>query len=162
MNMDLIQHFINACDSVLAQALRGPIRVGSLSMEQDAYRSKGIAAMVALSGEVEGRVIFDVDPSAAAHLTSVLYGIEKPESEEQIGETIAELANQVIGNAVATLNDAGFRFKVHPPDTQHRDGTSITEDTEALVMRFETSCGSVFMNIAVKDGQACHTKGATA
>jgi CheY-specific phosphatase CheX len=162
MNMDLIQHFINACDSVLAQALHRPIQIGNLSMEQDAYRSKGIAAMIALSGEIEGRVIFDVDPTAAAHLTSVLYGIEKPESEEQIRETIAELANQVIGNAVATLNDAGFRFKVHPPDTQHSDGNAISVDTEALVIRFETSNGSVFMNIAVRYGQACHTKGASA
>ena len=34
---------------------------------------------------------------------------------QTLRETVAELANLVIGNAVTTLNDAGFRFKVHPP-----------------------------------------------
>jgi len=61
------------------------------------------------------------------------------------------LANQVIGNAIATLNDQGFHFRVHPPvlhTSEH--GAKSTEDTEALVLCFGTSSGNVCMNIALR------------
>jgi CheY-specific phosphatase CheX len=64
---------------------------------------------------------------------------------------VCELANQVIGNAVATLNDQGFHFRVHPPSMHTSEhGSRSTEDTEALVLCFGTSSGSVFMNIALR------------
>ena len=40
-------------------------------------------------------------------------GAELPESDELVRETVCELANQIIGNAVTTLNDQGFHFRVH-------------------------------------------------
>jgi CheY-specific phosphatase CheX len=57
----------------------------------------------------------------------------------------------VIGNAVTSLNDQGFRFKISPPAAHTAEhGLSGSEDTEALVMCFETAKGSVFMNIAMR------------
>jgi len=55
MKMELIQPFINAADAVLSQGLQGATKVGSLSMEEHAYRRKGVAGMVALTGDIEGR-----------------------------------------------------------------------------------------------------------
>jgi CheY-specific phosphatase CheX len=68
-----------------------------------------------------------------------------------IRETVAELANLVIGNAVTTLNDQGFRFKVHPPIAHAAEhGFHGSEDTEALVMDFASTSGSVVMNVAMR------------
>jgi CheY-specific phosphatase CheX len=68
-----------------------------------------------------------------------------------VQETIFELANLVIGNAVTTLNDQGFRFKIAPPVAHTAEhGLSGSEDTEALVMAFETPSGAVYMNIAMR------------
>ena len=36
--------------------------------------------------------------------------------EPIVPETVCELANMVIGNAVTQLNDRGFQFKVLPPE----------------------------------------------
>ncbi|HEY8670934.1 MAG TPA: chemotaxis protein CheC, partial [Terriglobales bacterium] len=80
-----------------------------------------------------------------------------------VREAVCELANQVIGNAVATLNDLGFHFRVHPPELHTSDrGPRSTEDTEALVLCFDTASGSVFMNIALRYGQSTQVKGARA
>jgi chemotaxis protein CheX len=150
--MDLIQPFINSADAVLAQALQSPISIETLSMEEEAYRRKGIAAEVALTGEIEGRIIFDADLAAAVQLASRLAGVEVSETnEELVREAVCELANQIIGNAVTTLNDQGFHFHVRPP-TQHtsEQGSRSSEDTEALVMGFNTSSGNVFMNVALR------------
>jgi chemotaxis protein CheX len=151
MKMELIQPFINAADAVLSQGLKSPMAIENLTMEEEAYRRKGVAAMVELSGEIEGRIIFDLAPKTAARVASHFAGGELPESDELVREAVCELANQVIGNAIATLNDQGFRFRVHPPvlhTSEH--GAKSTEDTEALVLCFGTSSGNVYMNIALR------------
>jgi len=152
MRMDLIQPFINAADAVLAQGLESPISIENLSMEQEAYRRKGVAAEVCLTGEIEGRIIFDVDLGAAVELASRLAEVEISETdEEMVREAVCELANQIIGNAITTLNDQGFHFHVRPP-TLHtsEQGSESSEDTEALVMVFNTASGNVFMNVALR------------
>ncbi|HJT70702.1 MAG TPA: hypothetical protein VJ731_10910, partial [Terriglobales bacterium] len=71
MKMGLIQPFINAADAVLSQGLKAPIEIGNLSMEEDAYRRKGVAAMVELTGDIEGRIILDLSPQTAAKIASL-------------------------------------------------------------------------------------------
>lgn len=149
MRMELIQPFVNAADAVLAQTLNGPTTVGDITMEEDAYRRRGVAALVRVAGDIEGRVIFDLEPETAMKVTNTFAGSDA--SEELMPEAICELANQVIGNAVTTLNDQGFHFKVMPPEVHTADRVDgNSEDTEALVMTFETTSGTVFMNIAMR------------
>src|SRR5579872_4783791 len=153
MRMDLIQPFINAADAVLAQGLHSPTSVANLSMEEEAYRRKGVAALIWVTGDIEGRIVIDLDPNTAVRVASKFAGAELPESDELVRETVCELANQITGNAVTSLNDQGFHFRVHPPVLHTSElGPTITEDTEALVICFETGMGSVFMNIALRYG----------
>jgi chemotaxis protein CheX len=151
MKMELIQPFINAADAVLSQGLSGTTKVENLSMEENGYRRKGVAGMVALSGDIEGRIVLDLEPQTAVRVASHYAGAELPESDGLIKETIFELANQVVGNAVCALNDQGFHFRVHPPllvTSPETDKTS--EDVEALMICFETAMGSVYMNVALR------------
>ncbi|MGA7568018.1 MAG: chemotaxis protein CheX, partial [Terriglobales bacterium] len=136
----------------MAQALQSPISIENLSMEEEAYRRKGIAAEVTLAGEIEGRIIFDVDLGTAVQLASRLAGVEVSEADEDlVREAVCELANQIIGNAVTTLNDQGFHFHVRPPAfLTAEQGSKSSEDTEALVMGFNTASGNVFMNVALR------------
>jgi chemotaxis protein CheX len=151
MRMELIQPFLNSADAVLAQGLQGPTSVENLSMEEEAYRRRGVAAEICLTGDIEGRIIFDLAPEVAVKVASCMAGEELPQSNDLVRETVCELANQIIGNAVTTLNDQGFHFRVHPPHMltcEH--GTKSSEDTEALVMCFNTASGTVFMNVALR------------
>jgi chemotaxis protein CheX len=153
MKMEVIQPFINAADAVLAQGLQSPMSIGNLSMEQEAYRRRGVAAQVSLTGDIEGRIVFDLDHDTAVKVASHFAGGSVTASEDLVRETVCELANQVTGNAVTTLNDQGFHFRVHPPvllTSEH--GPTSTEDTEAVVISFETARGSMFMNIALRYG----------
>ena len=151
MKMELIQPFINAADAVLAQGLESPTSIGSLTMEEEAYRRKGVAALVWVTGDIEGRIIFDLDPATAGRIAARFSGTEVPESDELVREAVCEMANQTIGNAITALNDQGFHFRVHPPVLHTADhGPRGSEDTEALVICFETIAGNVFMNIALR------------
>ena len=151
MKMELIQPFINAADAVLSQGLSTATKVDHLSMEEEGYRRKGVAGMVALTGDIEGRIILDLEPQTAVRVASHYAGAALPESDALIKETIFELANQVVGNAVSALNDQGFHFRVHPPMlVTAEEGDKTSEDVEALMICFETSMGNVYMNVALR------------
>ena len=120
-------------------------------MEEEAYRRKGVAGMITLTGDIEGRIILDLEPHTAVKVASHYAGAEVPETDSMVKETIFELANQVVGNAISALNDQGFHFRVHPPLLlTAQEGDKTSEDTEALEIRFETTMGEVFMNVALR------------
>jgi chemotaxis protein CheX len=150
MKMQLIQPFISAADAVLAQSLNGPTSVADLTMEEEGFRRKGIAAIVVIRGDIEGRVILDMEPATAMRVASTLAGGEVEESEQVVRETVCELANMVIGNAVTNLNDSGHQFKVYPPEVHTSDNpVRGSAETEALAIYFETPAGRIFLNISM-------------
>jgi chemotaxis protein CheX len=149
--MELIQPFINAADAVLAETLQCSTRIDDVSMDEQAYRRKGTASLVTIKGDIEGRILFDMDASTAARVASYLAGSPMPESEEVARETVCELANMVVGSAITSLNDQGFEFKIFPPEVHRAEvGEQSSEDQEALVMCFDTASGKVFLNIAMR------------
>jgi len=151
MKMELIQPFINAADAVLSDTLQCNTKIADVNMDEQVYRRKGTAVLITIQGDIEGRVILDLDNSTASAIASALTGAPVAEGASAVQETLFELANLVIGNAVTTLNDQGFRFKIAPP-VLHTDEKGVTgsEDTEALVMCFDTPSGPVYMNIAMR------------
>ena len=151
MRMELIQPFINAADAVFAESLQAPTKIMDLSMDEEAYRRKGVAALITIKGDIEGRVILDLSPDVAMKVASQLAGMEVEASDQVVRETVCELANMVIGNSVTLLNDQGFHFKVFPPEVHMNEtGLAGTADTEALVICIETPCGEIFLNIAMR------------
>ena len=117
MKMELLQPFINSADAVLAQTLRCATTVGDVTMEEEGYRRQGLAAIVLIRGEIEGRIILDVEPRTAVEGRELsVRRAAVGESAELVRETVCELANMLIGNAVTSLNDQGFHFKVAPPE----------------------------------------------
>jgi chemotaxis protein CheX len=151
MRMELIQPFINAADAVFAESLQAPTRIMDLSMDEDTYRRKGVAALIAIKGDIEGRVILDLSPEVALKVASQLAGMEVEASEQVVRETVCEMANMVIGNSVTLLNDQGFHFKVFPPEIHMNDnGLGGSADTEALLICIETPCGKIYLNIAMR------------
>ena len=153
MRMDLIQPFVSAADSVLGQLLEGPTVVGNPSMEEDAYRRKGVAAVISFQGDIEGRIIFDLELETAFRIAGRLSGETAAvhPTEALASETLCELANMIVGNAVTLLNDRGFHFRVHPPEVHTEpEGLKGSYDTEAVVMSFETPAGYVYLNVAMR------------
>jgi chemotaxis protein CheX len=149
--MELIQPFIDSADAVLAELLQASTKTGEIFMEEGAYRRKGIAALISIRGDIEGRVIVDLTPEVAFKIASHLNGGAVSAVDEIARETVCELANMIIGNSITLLNDQGFRFKVFPPEVHVSDeGLSSSADTEALVICMETSCGEICLNVAMR------------
>ena len=152
MRMDLIQPFIGSLDTVLAEMMKAPPKIVDLTMEEEGYRRKGLAAEVMFKGQIEGRIVLDMDPPAAAASCQNFFPAAKWIPREPIvPEAVCELANMVIGNAVTQLNDRGFEFKVLPPTVLTEEQCAKAgQDSEATILCFETPSGNVHLNIAMQ------------
>ena len=151
MKMDLIQPFVNAVDSVIAEIMGCQAQITDVTMAAAAHRPNSVAALVSFNGGIEGRAILDMDQPAAQRAVNYLLGDEVTSPDDSSREAVCEVTNMIIGNAVTQLNDRGFEFKVYPPEI-HASGEGIqnSTDTEALVLCFETPHGSVLLNIALQ------------
>jgi chemotaxis protein CheX len=151
MRMDLIQPFIGSLDAVLAEMMKAPTKIVDLTMEEEGYRRKGMAASVTFRGQIEGRIILDMEPRAAARVAGFLTDTEVDPSEPIVPETVCELANMVIGNAATQLNNRGFQFRVMPPEVLTEEQCAKAgHDSEATILCFETPSGNVHLNIAMR------------
>lgn len=151
MRMDLIQPFIGSLDTVVAEVMKTPAKIVELKMEREGYRRQGLAAVVTFHGQIEGRIVLDMEPQAAAEVAGYLTGATVDPTEALVPETVCELANMVIGNAVTQLNDRGFQFKVYPPAVLTEEQcANAGKDSEATILCFETPSGKVHLNIAMK------------
>ena len=122
-------------------------------MEEEAYRRRGIAAEVSLSGEIEGRIIFDVDQKDGRCTSPAAWpASELPETDEiWCGRRCVNSPTRLSETPLRSLNDQGFHFRVHPPTVHTSEqGSKSSEDTEALVICFGTESGKVFMNVALR------------
>ena len=81
MKMDLIQPFIGSLDTVLAEMMKAPVTIADVTMEEEGYRRKGLAAVVGFKGQIEGRIILDMEPSAAAKIAQYMEGGEVDPAE---------------------------------------------------------------------------------
>ena len=155
MNMEIIQPFINSLDAVISEMMRCSARIADVTMEQGNYQRTGVAALVVLSGDIEGRIILDMDAAAASQVASDLSDIAGAPTDEGTREIVCELTNMVIGNSVTQLNDRGFKFRVHPPEIFMIDvGPRGTLNSETVLLRFELPKGAVYLNIAVHANSA--------
>ena len=86
MNMELIQPFINSLDAVISETMRCSARIADVTMEEGSYQRTGVAALVILSGDIEGRIILDMDAAAASQAASDLSEIAGAPTEETTRE----------------------------------------------------------------------------
>lgn len=152
MRVEYINPFSEAAYNILSQVLEGDLKRGDLYLKANCMPVMGVAAIVGLAGDVEGRVIFDMTLDTALKIASAMNMEELPEFDELARATITELANLITAQAVTKLHDLGFRFDLTPPALFTGSNMEISSsDIEALIVPIETELGKVEINVAIRD-----------
>jgi len=103
-----------------AESLQGPTKIGDLLMEESAYHRKGVAALIVIKGDIEGRIILDLETDVALKVAAILTGAEVVDNETNRSRN--GLRNWPTWSSeipLRLLNDQGYRFKVFPPGNSH-------------------------------------------
>lgn len=152
MRVEYINPFSEAAYNILSQVLSEDIKRGDLYLKSTCMPVMGVAAIVGLAGDVEGRVIFDMTLETALKIASAMNSEELTEFDELARATITELANLITAQAVTKLHDLGFKFDLTPPALFTGDNMKISNnDIEALIVPMTAPQGKVEINVAIRD-----------
>ena len=158
MRVEYINPFVETSYRVLKEVLEGAdVKRGDLYLKSTALPVMGVAALVGLAGDVEGRVLFDMSFETALNIASKMNGETMTEFDDMAKATISELANIITGQAVTKLHELGFKFDLTPPALFAGENMEIaalggtTESVEALIVPLVTDCGKIEVNVAIRE-----------
>ncbi len=152
MRVEYINPFVESAFNVLKEVLQGDIKRGELYLKSTSIPVMGVAAIVGLAGDVEGRVLFDMDKPTALKVASVMNGEELKVMDELVKATITELANMITAQAVTKLHELGFKFDLTPPAIFTGENMEVSDqDVEALIVPMETAQGKLEINVAIRE-----------
>ena len=151
MRAEIINPFLQAASEVLESELGSPPQRGAIGLQRSAYTSNEVTAVVAVTGEVAGMVLFAMTESTARAMVSKMMGQDFPELDALAQSGIAEIGNVITGRASCLLSEAGFTSDLAPPMLIVGRGSMIsTLDVQRLVIPMQTDFGLVEIQVALK------------
>src|SRR5574344_519704 len=158
MRVEYINPFVETSYRVLKEVLGGAdVKRGDLYLKSTAMPVMGVAALVGLAGDVEGRVLFDMTYDTALKIASKMNNEDLPEFDDLAKATISELANLITAQAVTKLHELGFKFDLTPPALFAGKQMEIaalgntSENVEALIVPLITEYGKIEINVAIRE-----------
>ena len=152
MRVEYINPFVEAANNILSEVLAGEVNRGDLYLKSTSMPVMGVATLVGLAGDVEGRVLFDMSMDTALKIASKMNGEELTEFDELVKATITELANLITGQAVTKLHDLGFKFDLTPPSLFTGEKMEVSDhEVEALIVPRLTEQGKIEVNVAIRE-----------
>ena len=150
MRYEFVKPFVSSAQEVLQQVLTNPVEPGEVSLSPMPLPSPGVTAIVGVTGEGEGRVLFEMTHRTAIAIASEM----NDEPEDELGslarDTLSELASMMTGRAVSVLNDQGHSLRVSPPTLIAGENVTISNaELETMVVALETPHGEVVVNVAM-------------
>jgi chemotaxis protein CheX len=160
MRVESINPFVESAINVLKEVMTEvDVKRGDLYLKPSSMAIMGVAALVGLAGDVEGRVLFDMDKETALFVVSGMNGEEFKVMDEMAKATIQELANMITAQAVTKLHDLGFKFDLTPPALFTGDNMEVSsnmgKDVEALIVPMHMSSANkkckIEINVVIRE-----------
>ena len=155
MRVEYINPFVESAFSVLKEVMDSEVKRGEIYLKSTSMSIKGVAALVGLAGDVEGRVLFDMSKETALHVAGVMNQDTFTVFDELAKATIQELANMITAQAVTKLHDLGFKFDLTPPALFTGDNMEVSTnlgEVEALIVPMELGPnGKIEVNVAIRE-----------
>ena len=157
MRVEYINPFVEASFNVLKEVLGTELKRGDLYLKSSTMQIMGVAALVGLAGDVEGRVLFDMTKETALAVASGMNQEEMKVMDEMVKATITELANMITAQAVTKLHELGFKFDLTPPALFTGENMEVSNnlDVEALIVPMTIGPngqnGKIEINVVIRE-----------
>lgn len=127
MNIEYINPFIEASQTVLKQIASLDAKLGKVFLKTAPYKSEDIIIMVGLTGKIRGQANFSMKKGFAMKIaSSMMMGMPVSEFDELSKSAISELANMIMGNAATILYNKGINVDITPPALLMGENMQIT------------------------------------
>jgi len=155
MRVEYINPFVESTFSILNEVVGSDVNRGEIYLKPTTMSIKGVAALVGLAGDVEGRVLFDMTKETALYVSGAMNQETFTVLDDLAKATIQELANMITAQAVTKLHELGFKFDLTPPALFTGDNMEVATnlgEVEALIvpMMFGSD-KKIEVNVAIRE-----------
>jgi len=127
MNVEYINPFIEASQTVLKQMINIDVKLGNVYIKNAPYKSDTIVIIIGLTGKIRGQVVFSMGKQVALKVAScMMFGMEVTELDEISKSAISELTNMILGNTATILYNKGIGIEITPPSFLMGDNMVIS------------------------------------
>lgn len=135
MNVEYINPFIEASQTVLKQVANLDAKLGSVFLKTSPYNSDNVIIIVGLTGKIRGQAVFSMGKRVALFIaSSMMGGMEVTELDEISKSAISEMTNMILGNTATILYNKGIGIEITPPSFL------IGENIEISPTKMKTVC----------------------
>ena len=152
MRLDYINPIIDSVIKALTELSGGKVERGYVKLQHRSSASKEVATIIGMTGDVDGRIIIEMNNDTALALAGIMNQATFTELDQLALDTLMELANIVVARAVSTLNDHGFAFRLTPPMIFTGSNLDFFSslNLETLVVPLEANAGQLNLNVALR------------
>lgn len=134
MNIEYINPFIEASQSVLKMMTGIEARLGKVYLKNSPYMGDNIIIIVGLTGKIRGQAVFCMSHKMAIGIASVMMGgMELNQLDEIAKSAIAELTNMILGNTATILENKGIGVEITPPSFVVGENIQISSSKAKIV-----------------------------
>ncbi len=127
MNIEFINPFIEAGQTVIRQIASLEAKLGKVYLKTSPYRSEDVIIVVGLTGRIRGQAIFSMSRKLGLKIAScMMMGMPVTEFDEISKSAISEMANMIMGNAATILYNRGINIDITPPSLFLGENLEIT------------------------------------
>ena len=152
MRLDYINTFIDAVVAALEETSGAPVSRGDIKLRGESAARQDIAAVIGMTGDVDGRVIIEMGKGTALAIAGIMNKEPLIELDPLAMDTLGELANILVARAVSALNDRNFVFHLTPPliFTGADLARSGNINLESLMVPLHMNAGTINLHVALK------------
>lgn len=154
MNVEYINPFIEASQTVLKQIGEIEAKLGRVYMKSSPYSSDNVLVIVGLTGKMRGQTIFSMSQAAAMSIASTMMGgYPVTELDEITKSAISELTNMILGNTATILYNRGIGIEITPPSLLLGQNIQISSNKiKTVCVPLELSIGQLLeIDISIEE-----------
>lgn len=153
MNVEYINPFIEAAQSVMRDFCQIDAKVGKPYLTQTDYEGDTIIIIVGITGDLRGQVIINMDSAVACAIAShMMMGMPVPELNDMAKSAVSELSNMILGNSATILSQKGKNVDITPPSICFGRNLTITvSDSKTICIPLVFDDNKVELNVALKE-----------
>ena len=127
MNIEYINPFIEASQTVIKQVANVDAKLGKVFLKSAPYMGESILIIVGITGKIRGQAIFTMNKNVAFKVASaMMYGMPVDELNEISKSALSELTNMILGNTATILYNKGIGIEITPPSLLFGENLQIT------------------------------------
>lgn len=152
MRLEFVKTFLESTTHTLREVVDPTAQIGAIRMRPAPMTFGEVIAVINLTGDAQGKVIFDLDLPTAVQVAGQMMEEDSEGLSPIARSAIAELASMATGKAISEINDSGVALRMAPPTVLSGVGRKNHEDyLETLVAPIVTSYGEIRVNVTIQD-----------